>query len=385
MKTNSENRIIGVPKGSHDSFEKLMNNTVRILNDRASINPEHYRKKSPSDIEVCAWDAIRQACYGTPFNPEEIILVSGHKFPDIVAAGYYGVEVKCTISDSWTSTGSSIVETTREKEVEDLFLLFGKLGGRFPEFRCRPYQEVMYDIAVTHSPRYLINMELNESETIFHKMGTTYDDFRKDPDAISKVRKYYREKAAAQNKQEMPWWITSDNVGQTRSFNIRLWNSLEKEEKKDLQAKCMILFPEALNPNGGNTKYNNISLWLCSYKQVVFPNIRDIFSAGGKIVKADEVKLDYPAAHVFSIIVEYSAMIKQMLDSPSKELQLLIKDYNPTLLESSDLFEKWLETCDSFARRNNVPLREWIQAGPKFTYSINSSSHDLISPSFPDQ
>ena len=81
------------------------------------------------------------------------------------------------------------------EHVDDIYMLFGKLGGKVPEFKCRPYEEVLCDIAVTHSPRYLINMELSENETIFSKMGTTYDEFRTSADSISQVRKYYRERA----------------------------------------------------------------------------------------------------------------------------------------------------------------------------------------------
>ena len=69
-------------------------------------------------------------------------------------------------------------------------LVIGKLGGNPPEFRCRPYQEVLYDIAVTHSPRYLINMELQDGETIFDKMKTTYDEFRANENNIAKAREY---------------------------------------------------------------------------------------------------------------------------------------------------------------------------------------------------
>ena len=97
-------------------------------------------------------------CGRTPFRVEEIRLVSAQYFPDIIAEKYYGVEVKSTKENHWTSTGSSIVESTRDKNVENIYMLFGKLGGKTAEFKCRPYEDCLSDIAVTHSPRYLINM-----------------------------------------------------------------------------------------------------------------------------------------------------------------------------------------------------------------------------------
>ena len=320
-------------------------------------------------LELCAVDKIKQACIDSPFEAEEVKLISGLRFPDIVANKYYGIEVKSTIKDHWTSIGSSIVETTRVDSVDDIYMLFGKLGGDIPQFKCRPYQDVLYDIAVTHSPRYLIDMEIDRNESIFSKMGTTYDVFRKSEDNISMVRKFFRQKAEQQGKNEMPWWITQENVEKSHSFNIKLWNTLDITEKRSLQAKCMILFPEALNPDRNMTKYNNITLWLCAYNQVVNPNIRDLYSAGGKITHINDKKLDIPVAQVFNVIVDYSDYIKSMLEHPSKELLSLISEYNPSLLKYNDLFEGWIKQCQVFADKNNVPLLDWVNEKPKFQFS----------------
>lgn len=299
---------------AHEAFVELMSNTESILNREACENPQEYKKLSSSSLEVCSVEKIKMACANSPFDAKEVKLISGQKFPDIVADKYYG-------------------------------------------------------IAVTHSPRYLIDMELEEKKTIFSKMGTTYDDFRSSADSISLARRYYRERAKQQNRQEMPWWITSDNLDQAHSFNIRLWNSLELDERRRLQAMCMILFPEALNPARSMTKYNNTTLWLCSYNQVVNPNIRDLYSAGGKISHVDGKKLKNSVAQVFNIIVDYSDEIKALLRHPSNELLLMIKDFNPILLKDSDMYEAWLRICCKFAEGYQVPLREWIDKKPHFTFS----------------
>lgn len=368
-----EKNIIAIRKKdinlAHEAFVELMKDTENILNTDAHENPTKYKSLTSSTLEPCALEKIKLACASSPFDADEVILVSGQKFPDIVAEKYYGIEVKSTKDNHWTSTGSSIVETTRIENVDDIFMLFGKLGGDIPQFKCRPYQDVLYDIAVTHSPRYLINMELNKDDTIFTKMGTTYDEFRTSPDSISKVREYYRKKAKDQNRQEMPWWITSENLETTHSFNIRLWNSLDLDEKRKLQIKCMILFPEALNPARNSKKYNNTTLWLCSYNQVVNPNIRDLYSAGGKITHANGKKLEQPAAQVFNIIVEYADDIKATLRHPSKEMLMLISDYNPALLKKDDMYEAWLDICCKFAKEKKVPLRDWIEQKPNFSFS----------------
>lgn len=370
---DTESKIIVIRKQNkslaYQAFVDLMKKTEQIMNDKARSNPNDFRKISPSELECCSVDAVKFACSDSPFKADEVQLVSGQKFPDIVANKYYGIEVKQTKSNSWISTGSSIVETTRVDSVDDIYMLFGNLGGTIPKFKCRPYQDVLCDIAVTHSPRYLINMELGKNETIFAKMGTTYDTFRKSDDLIAQVRCYYRERAIQQNRQEMPWWITSDNVEQAHSFNITLWNSLEAREKRELQAKCMILFPEALNPASSKTKYNNTTLWLCSYCQVVNPNIRDLYSAGGKITHVNGKRLASPAAQVFKIIVEYAEDIKAKLANPTLDLCIMIKEFNPALLRGSDMYEQWLTICCGFASKNNVPLRDWIKNKPDFSFS----------------
>ncbi len=370
---DTENNIITIRKNdvtlAHEAFVELMNKTESILNAEARKCPKVYKTLTPSTIESCAVDKIKLACSGTPFNPNEVKLISGQRFPDIVAEKYYGIEVKSTKENHWISTGSSIVETTRVENVDDIYMLFGKLGGDVPEFRCRPYEEVLYDIAVTHSPRYLIDMELSEKETIFYKMGTTYDKFRTSPDNISQVRQYYRERAKERNRVEMPWWITSDNIETAHSFNIQLWNTLELQEKRALQTKCMILFPEALNPARCMTKYNNTTLWLCSYNQVVNPNIRDLYSAGGKITHVDGKKLANPVAQVFNIIVDYADDIKAMLTHLTAEMEMMIMEYNPVLLASKNPYEEWLKICCKFADENNVPLREWVERKPRFLFS----------------
>lgn len=354
---------------AHKEFTDLMGRTEEILNREAHERPLFYRSLTASTLETCALEKIRMACQNSPFDAAEVKLVSGQRFPDIIAEQYYGVEVKSTKEDHWTSTGSSIVETTRVENVEDIYMLFGKLGGEIPRFKCRPYQDVLYDIAVTHSPRYLINMQLNKEDTIFAKMGTTYEEFRTSADNIALARKFYREKAEKAKRKEMPWWITADNVDKAHSFNIVIWNSLETERKRELKAQCMILFPEALDPAPSHTKYNNTTLWLCSCNQVVVPNVRDLYSAGGSITHVNGKKLPRPVAQVFNMIVEYSDTIKEMLSHPTKELYAMIEEYNNDILKYGNLYEGWLTQCEGIAERYDVPLREWIDTKPRFLFS----------------
>lgn len=368
----TDEKIISINKRDinsvNEAFAEFMGLSEIEFNDRSKKDPKLYKGLSPSKLEEVTRDLLKDVAPMTPFKPEDITLVSGHRFPDIMATDYCGVEVKSTKDDKWTSIGSSIVESTRNITVENIYMLFGKLGGCQPEFKLRPYQDCLSEIAVTHSPRYLINMELAKNETIFCKMGTTYDELRTSPEAIDKVRRYYRNKAKEEHKIEMPWWITTDNVETTQSFNITLWNTLSEDVKDDLQTKCMILFPEALNPARSQTKYNQTTLWLCSYNQVIVPNIRDFYSAGGQITHVNGHAIT-PKPQVFARIVKFASRIQKVLNNPTKELKMLIQDYNPQLLNGNNLYSNWLKICLQYAEKEKVPLEAWINENPTFTFS----------------
>lgn len=363
-----ESKIIAIRKEdinlANEAFDKLMAKTERCLNDFSRSNPSYFVGMSPSKLEVESCEVIRNACFDTPFNPDNVLLVSGHAFPDIIAERYYGVEVKSTKADHWTSTGSSIVESTRNEFVENIYMLFGKLGGKPPEFKCRPYSEVLYDIAVTHSPRYLINMELPEGKTIFDKMNTTYDDFRNSEDNIAKVRNYYKKKA--KRGQEMPWWISSEDDEKPVNFTLRLWSSVNADERKVLISYCLILFPEIWKPDANSrTKYNQASLWLCSFAQVVFPNIRDAFTAGGKVALENGRHLSTRYPKVYKTIIEHLPIIKVLLERPSRETIELVTEFNPSLLKGNNLYQTWVQICGATI---GGPMEIWLREQPHLDY-----------------
>ncbi len=259
------------PHPDMEEFRKLMENTDQLLNHDALERPEYYASRGGNPLEDDVKDALDQCAKGTPFAGT-IEKVSGQKFPDIVAAKFYGVEVKSTKENHWTSTGSSILETTRVDGVERIFMTFGKLGGRPIEFLSKPYEECLYGIAVTHMPRYLIDMRLHKGETIFDKIGIPYNELRTMENPVAPVARYYRQQL---KPGESLWW-TGDSSDETVSATIRLWKNLEKDQKRFLTVYGCVNFPEVF---GGD--YDRYALWLTS-QGIVDPHIRDQFSAGGQ-------------------------------------------------------------------------------------------------------
>lgn len=352
-----EKNIIAIRKedvtAADSAFSYLMKKTEDNLNEKARNNIPEYKSLTASQLERVSMTAIQECCEGTPFRYEEIKLISGLRFPDIIAERYYGVEVKSTNKNHWTSTGSSIVETTRDKDVESIYMLFGKLGGTPAEFKCRPYHDVLYEIAVTHSPRYLIDMNLKSGETIFDKMSVAYDDLRTSPEPILKVKRYYKSKAEA-NGNQMPWWISSDEEAAV-SMNIRLWKDLSANEKADLVAQILVLFPEVVSG-----KYGKAALWLAAAKGIVCTNIRDLFSAGGKVRIVDGQTLKTPLPKVVKTLRDKYDRMKPLLkgDSPIMDY---IHEYNPALL-SGNMYEVWLnEVVNELPGMIEVPLKSILE------------------------
>lgn len=259
------------PKPAMADFVTLMKNTDRLLNHDALQRPTYYAGRGGNPLEDDVKAALDECAKGTPFE-NTIEKVSGQKFPDIVAAKFYGVEVKSTKDNHWTSTGSSIMESSRIADVERIFMTFGKLGGNPIEFLSRPYEECLSGIAVTHMPRYLIDMRLRKGETIFDKMGVPYDELRLMENPVAPVSKYYR----SQLKEGESLWWAGDVADETVSAKIRIWRKVPPEEKRRFTTYGCLYYPEVFRGD-----YDRYALWLTS-QGVVDPHIRDQFSAGGQ-------------------------------------------------------------------------------------------------------
>lgn len=293
------------PKPTMEEFKCLMQRTDTLLNRYAAQNQAYYKTRNGSPLEDDVKSVLEECAQGTPFE-NTIEKISGQKFPDIVAAKFYGVEVKSTKEDHWTSTGSSILESSRVQDVERIYMTFGKLGGTV-EFVSKPYEECLCGIAVTHMPRYLIDMRLREGETIFDKLGIPYDTLRKLEDPVTPVAKYYK----SQLKPGESLWWAGDRVDESVPATIRLWKTLSVNEKRRLTTYGCVNFPEVF---GGD--YDRYAIWLTKTQSIVDPHIRDQFSAGGMIEMrmADGAQKRFPA--VYRRIADNFEMFKCRMCQP---------------------------------------------------------------------
>lgn len=296
-------------------FRKLMKQTDAFLNRDAQNKEEYYASRGGKKLEEDVCHALIECAKGTPFEGT-VRLVSGASFPDIVANRMFGVEVKSTEKNHWQSIGSSILESTRDQNVERIYMTFGKLGKPV-QFLSKPYEDCLSGIVVTHYPRYKIDMQIQEKKqkTIFEKMHIDYDELRKMDNPVPVVSRYYK----SQLKPGESLWWAADEVESSTSMTARLWKALSHEEKEYLTVCGYALFPEVLGA-GNNKKYNRYALWLATKKGVINTNIRDSFSAGGKVdmFTNGRILVKMPAA--FGRIQKYKSLIEKIITETRKEI-----------------------------------------------------------------
>lgn len=329
---------------SLEEFRQLMQRTDDLLNKDAISKQDYYSKRTGSLLELDVHNALCRSATGTPFE-DTILLVSGATFPDIIASNYYGVEVKSTIKNHWKSIGSSILESTRNPNVERIFLTFGKLSHPV-SFVSRPYEECLAGISVTHYPRYQIDMELPPGETIFDKLGLSYDELRKMENPVAPVSKYYKSKL---QPGESLWWAADGSEEAAAPPVLRLWTALSAEQKNFYTVQGYALFPEILDYQS-TTKYQRYALWLATNCSVINTNIRDQFSAGGRvtITTPSAIYENIPAA--FGRIVRNKDLIIETIISTSESI--LAETWQTSSIATNRLHQ-WCKIASQYSADGN--------------------------------
>ncbi len=261
-----------------DSLESLFNKTKQLI--KAFLE----NRKSIADIEGSKFESIvldflKEAAIDTIFEGK-IELISGQKFPDIIINNRVGLEVKTTRSKNWKTTGNSVFEGTRVDGIDHLYLICAKLTKPY-DIQIKPYEDCLTEIVVTHSPRYLIDMEIDPKDSIFNKMKISYDDLRNSVNPIRPIIDYYKSKL--KDGQSL-WWIDEDNA-EKRTFMesnliLQVWNTLDSKQQEHLCALGFLYFPELIS-NNNFKKYSRFSLWLATTQNIICNNVRDLFTAGG--------------------------------------------------------------------------------------------------------
>ena len=309
-------------------FLDLLENTKKAL----LVSLKNSDMPKPDEFETLVCAKMNQAAMKTEFEGK-IKQTGKYDFPDIIANGYFGVEVKMTISDQRTSIGNSILESSRIPDIGKIYILFGKFGGGV-DIKYRLYQECLPDVSVTHLPRYKIDMELAAGKSIFDKIGVEYDILRRDP--IQAIKNYYR---GLLKEGEELWWI-GEGEGKTTGPIIKQFNNFSDEMKDNFRTETMILFPEIFGND--NSKFERPAAYLMARRNAVCPSFRDIFTAGGRIelvLKGRKISLPQIAGHLHRLASDIQFAIYH---TSSEDLAYYWKSYET----GSDPLNQWKRMID---------------------------------------
>ena len=264
----------------------------------------------------------------------KIILHSGRKFPDIVFENTkFGVEIK-TAQKGWACLGNSVAASTLVDGVSEVYLLFGSGEANF-EARYSRYEDSIKSVEVTHSPRYVLDMDTPRRASYLYRIGKTLPDMLAMNDPISCVVNEARRNL---KKGERLWWVSEEVSAPLR---IRLWKAVKSPEKKTLIASAFALFPSQVL-KAPRADYSGFALWLTQRHSILHSNVRDDFSSGGRLTSVDfgdGVINDAP-----QVFLTFRSHLPEAVRVIKEDLSAADWSHNYQCgIEESDTFEKRLK------------------------------------------
>ena len=262
-------------------------------------------------------------------------------FPDIVYE-QFGIEVKFTDSDSWRSIANSVFEGSRDARVKHIYLLFGKVGGT-PTVRWNRYEDCVMHVRTSHVPRF--EVEIGTKESLFVRFGISYEEFRNlsIPEKMAHIRKYARGRLKPGDRL---WWLEDKpESAQQHSLDleVRLYMGLEQDQKRRLRAEAALLCPQVVKASRSKKKYDDAAMYLLTYRGVLCPQARDLFTAGSVAMRADRTRGgNYMLRSLQDIEAEMKKAAAELEDA-------LFVEYWGFSVPADQRIEKWLELADGYA------------------------------------
>ena len=179
-------------------FEQILDRTAKSLTDGVQTGTLFYDHKA---FEKGVLDMIRMVAKDCGMTASPTF----HKqaFPDIRVNGF-GVEVKYTNQDTWSAVGNSIFEGMRDPDVCYVYVVMGKIGGK-PEVRWGRYEDSISHVRVSHSPRFVLELDGRRS-SLFDHLSVSYGEFSQldDESKMEHIRDYSRNLL---KDGERLWWL----------------------------------------------------------------------------------------------------------------------------------------------------------------------------------
>ena len=320
---------------NQENFEGILTNIVEKI--KTSHDKDDLAKIDEREFEKTFYQLFKEELKKNKFDLKGLIYEEGSTtFPDIQYPPF-GIEIKTTKSDKWQSLGNSIREGTRNENVSRIYVAFLKRGGD-PDIKIGKYESVIDDIKVTHSPRYHINMETSNEESIFKKLGLSYNEFQKSEisEKIKRLRDFYK-----REKRES-WWLDTETGENVTSMGLVSYDQLSKKRKRKIISELYALFPEMLESD-----YGAASVYLVTKYGIYDKSFRDKFSAGGKkriFYRGQEYELSRNIWNLFKQIRDIVFFINQN-EEFMKEIWGIDADDN--------ILELWFHRSENFLKKEN--------------------------------
>lgn len=315
-------------------FEALLDSVCSELNvDIKGSNKNHTAARFEQLVRHIVDEQFKQKGFGASAKT----IAQG--FPDIVL-GVFGVEVKSTESDTWRTIANSVSEGQRASSVEQIYIIYGKFGG-LPEVRWSTYGSSIVHVRTSHVPRFEVDIEAKES--LFDKLGISYEQFRNLP--MSTKMPFIREYARKRLKPgERLWWLEDKDVDDqqhTLDLKVKIYMDLSDQEKRRLRAEAALLCPMIVAGGRVRNKYSDAVSYLITYRGVLCPQARDLFSAGS--VAGNERGGNYVQRALANIQDEMKAAAFDLEDA-------LFQEYWGHVPPKIERISEWLKRADKLAK-----------------------------------
>ncbi|MEG5037140.1 hypothetical protein, partial [Microcoleus sp. AT3-D2] len=234
-----------------------------------------------------------------------------------------------------------LFEGMRDLSVEHIYLIFGKMGGE-AEVRWGKYDDCVIHVRTSHVPRF--EVEMTAEESLFEQMGTTYESFSKasDEQKMTYVRAYARKRL---KPGERLWWLEEkEEQEHSLPLQVRIYMNLAQNEKRQLRAEAAILCPQIVKPSRAKDKYSDAVSYMLTYRGVLCPQARDLFSAGS-------VALTKDASRGGNYLQRALADIESEMRIAAATLEeSLFEEYWGRIVLIEERISMWLAMADNYAR-----------------------------------
>jgi len=315
------------------AFETRLNQSVQAMNRQAGAGMPGYSNADEFEETVLA--QLKIACEE---DASAAPAVHDSDFPDIVVNGF-GVEVKFTSRSTWHGTGNSIFEGMRDEAARHVYLVYFRAD--LPEARWSRYQDCIKGVRISHSPRYMIDMD--GQGTFFRDLGMTLEAF-KDLGMKDKMAFVKQDVQKRVKEGERLWWF-GDEQDHTIPVNLRLYRNLSTSEKTQMRAEAALMCPEIFQGSRARSKYDGIAAYLLTQHGVLASNVRDMFSAGS--VAGKERGGDY-------ILRSVTSNISAIREAASELDEALFVEYWGAACAPENRMARWFALIDA-ERPDNPP------------------------------